>query len=312
MASSSLFQNILNDPSIEFPSSGDMAERIGALTRLFKRAGLTPGEGADATSPRQQSGSLGRFGLGDPFGGVARPAPRLPMPAPLRPPQAQPYSGPSISDVIDEIGKIGRAQTDDTTAKSDPVNDALTRAAAIINNWSNYAGNQQPQAGAAAPNPGGYTERALAPVGYFSHLRNPEGTAGNYDAVNPTSGAAGPYQFLKGTWGDLMTKHPELGLTWEGFAHPSQFPKQHEAAIRAYTDNSIDAYSKAFGREPSPAELYAMHIFGQSGGMNVLQHQDAPLVSLVGQNVIDANPMLKPYANLPASAAVDYFSKLMG
>lgn len=99
---------------------------------------------------------------------------------------------------------------------------------------------------------------ARAGDGYFARLRSAE-SGGNDEAKNPLSSASGRYQFTRATW-------EGLGYDWE-----DRFdPQLQEEAVRRFTAQNAAAFESHFGRQPSDAELYAMHFFGRSGGVSVM------------------------------------------
>lgn len=146
---------------------------------------------------------------------------------------------------------------------------------------------------------------------FYAALRGPEGTTSNYDAVNPTTGASGPYQFLRSTWEDLMHSNPDLGLTLAGFNNPSKNQEQHERAIRAYTKRSLEKLQPYLGRTPTPGELYAAHIFGQQGGLNFLKAPDAHVADIIPDSWIAANPWMRSYAKKPGRELLKRFEDMM-
>ena len=123
---------------------------------------------------------------------------------------------------------------------------------------------------------------------YFDNIRAAE-SGGNPNAKNPRSSATGLYQWTDATWADMMRKHPELGLTPDGRGNPDQ----EEKAIRAFTAGNADVLKSA-GIEPTGGNLYAAHFLGAGGARNVLsQPDDASVASLVGPEVVKANPFLQ-------------------
>lgn len=123
---------------------------------------------------------------------------------------------------------------------------------------------------------------------YFANIRAAE-SGGNPNAKNPLSSATGLYQWTDGTWAEMMRKHPELGLTADGRGNPDQ----EEKAIRAFTAGNADVLKSA-GIEPTGGNLYAAHFLGAGGARNVLsQPDDASVASLVGPEVVKANPFLQ-------------------
>lgn len=137
------------------------------------------------------------------------------------------------------------------------------------------------QAGAAA---------ALSGVSpdYLSAIRSAE-SGGNDAAKNPLSSATGRYQFIESTWFQVMSDHPELGLTADGRLDPAQ----QELAIRAFTaDNAKILESN--GITATGGNLYAAHFLGVGGAKNVLTQPDDALVSdHVSKGVISANGFLE-------------------
>lgn len=122
---------------------------------------------------------------------------------------------------------------------------------------------------------------------YFAATRRSE-SGGNDAAKNPNSTATGRYQFLESTWNDLMTRHPELGLTADGRTDPTQ----QERAIRTFTQENASALGKK-GVGVNPGSLYAAHFLGAGGAGDVLTQQDTvPVASLVPPEVVKANPQL--------------------
>lgn len=122
---------------------------------------------------------------------------------------------------------------------------------------------------------------------YFANTRRAE-SGGNDSAKNPNSSATGRYQFLDATWADLAQRHPELGLTPEGRNDPAQ----QEAAMKAFTMDNARQLTRA-GVDVNPGTLYAAHFLGAGGASKVLRAPpDTPVASLVGPEVIQANPHL--------------------
>ena len=123
---------------------------------------------------------------------------------------------------------------------------------------------------------------------YLASIRSAE-SGGNDSAKNPLSSATGRYQFIESTWREMMTKHPELGLTAEGRLDP----EQQERAIRAFTADNAKALTAA-GISPTNGNLYAAHFLGAGGARTVLGADDSLMVSnLVPSGVISANGFLK-------------------
>lgn len=262
-------------------------------------------ETTPAASSYPAASHLSGYGLSaDPFKPLPLPRRALPA-APSAPPPVtadEPAPTSSPMDIAAAIRALGSVVEDDG---------ALDRIEAAIRKLP------------SAPTPSGHIETRLpdgtimnyaAPTkfdqSFFARLRGPEGTLSNYDAVNPVTGAGGPYQFLPSTWRDLMASHPELGLTLAGFNNPSENQEQHEKAIRAYTDRSIKALS-FLGRQPTAGELYALHLFGQAGGSNFLKALDSNVADVIPSSFVDANPWLRQYTKGPGRALLQRFEDMM-
>lgn len=139
----------------------------------------------------------------------------------------------------------------------------------------------QPTASTSAPMP-------LTGSGdYFSRTRSAE-SSGNDAARNPASTATGRYQFLEGTWADLMKSRPDLGLTLDG----RNDPQQQDKAMRAFTSQNADVLrSKSI--DPTDRNLYMAHFLGGGAAPNfinaVQQDPSVPATSLVRPAVVAAN-----------------------
>lgn len=259
------------------------------------------------------------------------PLPRVPTP----PPQPMP-----VADVQPkQVGKNPYAFADDTSGPLQEITDAaaaqtkpkkaddiLARVREIL---KSMPGAPDYAAGYA---PGDYTARYTAPQaramtplegpdtgapnpnvgtpvggGYFSHLRAFEDPGGDPARRNPTSGATGLYQFMPGTWADIVKNAPWLHLTTEGITDPDQ----QERAIHYYTDKSRGLISSYLNRAPTPGELYALHLFGQSGGMQVVRNPNAMLKDILPPDFISANAgVVNPY--MTGQEALAKFNTLMG
>lgn len=324
----SLYSPLLSDPSMEFPDSSDTANRLAQMQRLLKQSGALPGAAAQPAGglPRVQAAPGGpqSYGLpASPFGPVqprvhprtmslppeiSQPeqprqmdAPSTGLPDGLQPQQPQAPQSPDVARALAAADNAKRALPDLPEYEEDgpaPAPGPVIRRAAMT-----------PTAG---PDTGEENPNVDAPAGdYYAKLRGPEGSKDNYNAVNPTSGASGPYQFLKSTWQSYM-KNPKLGLTMDGFYHPSEHPEQHDAAIHAYTADSMDAIKPILGRLPTKGELYSMHLLGQGGGAQLLKNLSKPVRETVSAAAINANPWMKQFADTSGYRLVKHFENLFG
>ncbi len=124
--------------------------------------------------------------------------------------------------------------------------------------------------------------------GYFAAIRSAE-SGGDDAARNPLSSATGRYQFTAGTWGDMIRRHPDLGLTPDGRLDPVQ----QERAIRAFTADNARILRGA--EIPiDRGNLYAAHFLGAGDAARVLRADPgARLTDLLSAQVINANPFLR-------------------
>jgi hypothetical protein len=323
----SLYSPLLSDPSIEFPDSSDTANRLAQMQRLLKQSGVLSG------GPQQPAGAVPKVpaptGGPSPYGLPASPfGPVLPRqhgrmqalpPDIQQPPQLDyPKLAPESLDALAGPQRQAKEPASDDVAAALAGADRVKRGlpdlpdpdgqpalAPVIRRGAAMTPTAGPDTGDIDPN-------VDAPAGdFYAKLRGPEGTKANYNAVNPTSGASGPYQFLKSTW-DSYAKNPKLGLTDEGFYHPDQHPEQHEAAIHAYTADSMDAIKPILGRLPTKGELYSMHLLGQAGGGHLLTNLSKPVRETVSAAAIKANPWMEAYADTSGYRLVKHFENMFG
>lgn len=84
-------------------------------------------------------------------------------------------------------------------------------------------------------------------------------SAGNPNAVNPTTQASGLYQFIPSTWAGVVRNYGQrYGLRADGIMDPAQ----QDLAIRAITENEYLPAVQRVGRQATPAELYMPHLLG--------------------------------------------------
>lgn len=127
---------------------------------------------------------------------------------------------------------------------------------------------------------------------YYSRLRTAE--SGGRNIGSDTSSAFGPYQFIKGTWTNLIKSHPELGLT-----EADRFnPRSQEIAIRAFTADNA-ASLKSAGIPLTNTNMYMAHFLGTAGGSRFIKafganpNDEARLH--VDSGTVNANPgVFKP------------------
>lgn len=173
-------------------------------------------------------------------------------------------------------------------------NELISLESTLIPQAKRYKGRQAGQAAAMT---------GVSPE-YMAATRQAE-SGGNNLAKNPNSTALGPYQFLQGTWMDVMQKHPELGLTIDGRTDPAQA----ERAFRAFTADNAKVLTSN-GIVPTGGNLYAAHFLGAGDAVRVLSADSrAMLTDLLSPAVINANPFL---ANMSVAGFREWSSRKGG
>ena len=128
-------------------------------------------------------------------------------------------------------------------------------------------------------------------------------SGGNDANVNPVSHATGRYQFVDGTWKDIMQRHPDLGLTPDGRMDPAQ----QEKAKAAYDQDNAKVLQTA-GYEPNQTNERLAMRFGAGGATKVLgADPSAPMSSVMSQNVLAMNPDLR---NATAGGTIQRYASL--
>lgn len=121
-------------------------------------------------------------------------------------------------------------------------------------------------------------------------------SGGKADAKNPLSTATGLGQFIESTWIRMMQSYrPDLASTMD-----------RAALLALRTDPTIsremvqnlaregEAYLSARGHQVTAGRLYLAHFLGAEGAHAALSAtDDALLVDVLGQGVVNANPFLK-------------------
>ncbi|HWA17732.1 MAG TPA: hypothetical protein VG757_01935 [Devosia sp.] len=122
---------------------------------------------------------------------------------------------------------------------------------------------------------------------YVASVANSE-SGGDPTSRSASSSATGLFGFTDGTWRGLMSKFPQLGLTADGRTDPDQSRR----AMDALTRENAAGLSKA-GYAVTPTNLYVSHFLGAGSAPSILDAPDeTPMSSLVGQDVLSANPSL--------------------
>lgn len=194
--------------------------------------------------------------------------------------------------IAEQQGATTRFEKHNTRGGDNPDSGAIPDAPA-----SSTSGQQSSLQGGsvqlASYSPDAAAETAQATGGfnlstYLPSIRSAE-SGGRVDARNPNSSATGLYQPLKGTWKNVASKYPELGLTPDGRTDPAQ----QEKFIRRFTYDNGKSLQKA-GIPVTNGTMYAAHFLGDAGAKKVLKADPStPVSGLVGTAVMNANPILK-------------------
>lgn len=136
-------------------------------------------------------------------------------------------------------------------------------------------------------------------------------SGGKADAKNPLSDAVGIGQFIGSTWLRMMrTYRPDLVIanTPDQLLAMRNDPVISREMVVLLTKES-EAYLRARGHEITPGRLYLAHFLGVGGADTVLNAPpDTPLLPLIGQPAITANPFL---AGQDASFVIDWAEQKM-
>lgn len=92
------------------------------------------------------------------------------------------------------------------------------------------------------------------------------------NAKNPSSSASGLFQFLNGTWKDMMSRYGEkVGLPPDA----SPFDPKAAATMGAiYAKQNAIIFENMVGRAPSDGEIYAAHFLGPKGAVDLARAKD--------------------------------------
>lgn len=143
-------------------------------------------------------------------------------------------------------------------------------------------------------------EQGLPPAsagisGDYSSKRRRLESAGDPNAFNPRSGAAGPDQFLASTWKGLVARHQPAwakGLT-EAEILKARFDPDKSAEMVAHFDRENAGVLRRGGAPVNDQTMYLAHHFGAEGALKIIGAPDAtPMRSLVSKAAYDANPHL--------------------
>lgn len=110
-------------------------------------------------------------------------------------------------------------------------------------------------------------------------------SGGNDSAKNPTSTAVGKYQFIEGTWKDMVKKY-NLGYTLED----RKDPNKSEKVMRLFTQENENILKPVIGRELTDGDRYLAHFLGAYGARNLYKvDPNTPVNTLFSENVLNSN-----------------------
>ncbi len=120
-------------------------------------------------------------------------------------------------------------------------------------------------------------------LGGFESTNNPR-------AVNPTSGAAGEFQFMPPTWQQMRAQHPDLNLPASPTEAPPELQAEVEKRFRAGNAQSL----QMAGLPVTSATLYLAHRVGADGAKTLLQADpNAPMHTVVPPKWVEQNPDMR-------------------
>lgn len=102
----------------------------------------------------------------------------------------------------------------------------------------------------------------------------------------PASSAFGPFQFLRGTWADVVADRPDLGLT----EADRQVPARQTLGAAAYTSALEAQMAAGLRRAPTVLDLYGAWVFGPDPGLRIAKARpETPMQRLVDDEALANN-----------------------
>lgn len=131
---------------------------------------------------------------------------------------------------------------------------------------------------------------SLAPPGGYQQVVGRAESNNNPQAVNPTSGAAGQFQFMPETWAGVRQSNPELNLPDSPL---KATPQQQAAAEEKFRAGNAQALQSA-NIPVNDVTLYVAHRAGAKGAQTILSADpNAPMASIVPQSWVQQNPDMR-------------------
>ena len=131
-------------------------------------------------------------------------------------------------------------------------------------------------------------------AGLLDQVRQAE-SGGLLTAKNPRSSAYGPYQFISGTWRDVIGRmRPDLAqLPDPQLLALRSDPELSRQAADFYMSRDITPRLQSAGFEANPANSYLGWFLGPSGAVQALKAPTASRVADVFPEIVDANANIK-------------------
>ncbi len=102
----------------------------------------------------------------------------------------------------------------------------------------------------------------------------------------PASSAFGPFQFLRGTWADVASDRPDLGLT----EADRRVPARQTVAAAAYASGLEATLAAGLRRAPTVLDLYGAWVFGPDPGLRIAKARpETPMARLVDDEALANN-----------------------
>ncbi|MGR9413175.1 lytic transglycosylase domain-containing protein [Rhizobium leguminosarum] len=137
-------------------------------------------------------------------------------------------------------------------------------------------------------------------------------SGGNANAKNPNSSATGAGQFIDSTWLATVKSHrPDL---FQGRSAAEVLELRNDKALSremtSYLANDNADFLRNQGVNPNGGDIYLAHFLGPAGAARVIKADPGATVeSVVGQDVVNANPFLK---GMTANDVRSWSAKKMG
>ncbi|WP_342711500.1 hypothetical protein AAFG13_06570 [Bradyrhizobium sp. B124] len=135
-------------------------------------------------------------------------------------------------------------------------------------------------------------------------------SGGDANARNANSSAAGPGQFIDGTWLDMLAKHrPDITGSRDELLALKTDPALSREMTAAYAaDNG--GILKGAGLPVTPGTQYLAHFAGPQGAVGILSADPStPAGAVLGAKVVKANPFV---ANMSAGDLAAWADRKMG